>query len=185
MRGVLLTLALLPLLWPLGPAQAVEREVGPYVVRAYFQGQPHMDQESILLLEVNDARTGAPVPGLEAELRVEGRVTPLEGVERGVPVYLRPARGRPGTYEAVFVPPALGVYVFRVVGRIGQEEVDVELATGPGGLPHILPPQRRFLSPGGLVGLSILALYLAVMAGTGLYYLWRRVDRPPGPRPSS
>jgi len=174
MRGALLALALLPLLWPLGPRQAVEREAGPYMMRAHFQERPRMDRESVLLLEVSDVRTGAPVPGLEESLRVEGRVMPVEGVARTVPVYLRPARGRPGVYEAVFVPPALGVYVFRVVGRIDGVPVDVELSTGPGGLPDVLPPERDFLSPGGLVGLSLLALYLAVMAGTGLYYLRRR-----------
>jgi hypothetical protein len=174
MKGALLAMAILMALHPPPHPQAVERQVGPYLVRAYFQDHPHMDEKSILILQVVDALTGAPIPYLEEHLRVEGRVMPVEGVERPVPVFLRPARGSPGTYEAVFVPPAMGRYVFRISGRIEEVEVDLELETGPQGLPDILPPESDFLSPGALVGLSLLGVYLAIMAGTGLYYLRRR-----------
>jgi hypothetical protein len=68
----------------------------------------------------------------------------------------------------------MGRYVFRISGRIEEVEVDLELETGPQGLPDILPPESDFLSPGALVGLSLLGVYLAIMAGTGLYYLRRR-----------
>ncbi len=174
MKGALLAMAILIALQPQLRLQTVEKQVGPYLVRAYFQERPRMDQESILLLQVVDTGTGTPVPRLEEQLRVEGRVVPVEGVARPVPVFLRPARGALGTYEAVFVPPAIGRYVFRILGRIEEIEVDLELETGPQGLPDILPPESDFLSPGALVGLSLLGVYLAIMAGAGLYYLRRR-----------
>ncbi len=156
-------------------AQApVERQVGPYLLRLSFQHPPRLDDTNVLLLEVVDSRSGQRVTGLQDSLRLEGWVYPTEGTRRYVPVFLRPSRGDPGTYEGVFVPPALGPYRFYLLGSIQGMAVNEEFATGPGGLPEVMPPEEEFFTPGAVVGLVILGLYLAGMAGLGLWYLLRR-----------
>jgi hypothetical protein len=72
------------------------------------------------------------------------------------------------------VPPALGPYRFYLLGSIQGMAVNEEFATGPGGLPEVMPPEEEFFTPGAVVGLVILGLYLAGMAGLGLWYLLRR-----------
>ncbi|HXG41788.1 MAG TPA: hypothetical protein VNL95_03590 [Dehalococcoidia bacterium] len=152
----------------------IERQVGPYLLRLAFDHPPRLDDANALLLEVVDTRSGRPVEGLQDSLRMEGWVYPTEGARRYVPVFLRPSRERPGTYEGVFVPPALGPYRFYLLGSIEGTPVQEEFATGPGGLPDVLPPEDELLTPGAVVGLVILGLYLVGMAALALWYLRQR-----------
>ncbi len=171
---LLLALGLLAAVRPLFPLQEVQKEVGPYRIVAQFQEQPHVNDESILLLQVMDQRTGELVLGLADTLRMEGWVTPQTGLERRFPVYFRPAKDRPGVYEAIFVPPTVGQYRFRLTGQIEELETDMELTTGPGGLPDIMPPREELMSPGNLVAFSLLGVYLGSLVGLGAYYYLRR-----------
>ncbi|MCS7276253.1 MAG: hypothetical protein NZ695_04490 [Dehalococcoidia bacterium] len=159
---------------PAGAEGTVERQVGPYLLRLSLDHPPRLDDANALLLEVVDTRDGRLVEGLQDSLRMEGWVYPTEGARRYVPVFLRPSRERPGTYEGVFVPPALGPYRFYILGSIEKTPVQEEFATGPGGLPDVLPPEDELLTPGAVVGLVILGLYLAGMAGLGAWYLRQR-----------
>jgi hypothetical protein len=175
----LLPLALLLLLGGLLPLSAraqgpLERQVGPYLLRLSFAHPPRLDDSNALLLEVVDSRSGRPVEGLQDSLRLEGWVFPTEGARRYVPVFLRPARGQPGLYEGVFVPPALGPYRFYLLGSIEGTAVQEEFATGPGGLPEVLPPEEELFTPGAVVAFVILGLYLAGLAALGLWQLRQR-----------
>lgn len=154
--------------------EGVERQVGPYLLRLSFERPPRLDDTNALLLEVVDIASGGRVEGLQDSLRMEGWVFPTEGTRRYVPVFLRPSRERPGVYEGVFVPPALGPYRFYLLGNIGGLSVNEEFATGPGGLPEVLPPEEDMLTPGAIVGIVILGLYLAGLAALGAWYLARR-----------
>lgn len=154
--------------------EGVERQVGPYLLRLSFDHPPRLDDASALLLEVVDLASGQRVEGLEGSLRMEGWVFTTGEVRRYVPVFLRPSRESPGIYEGVFVPPALGPYRFYLVGDIGGLAVNEEFATGPGGLPEVLPAEEELFAPGAVVGIVILILYLVGMAVLGLWYLVRR-----------
>lgn len=134
---------------PAGAEGTVERQVGPYLLRLSLDHPPRLDDANALLLEVVDTRDGRLVEGLQDSLRMEGWVYPTEGARRYVPVFLRPSRERPGTYEGVFVPPALGPYRFYILGSIEKTPVQEEFATGPGGLPDVLPPRGRAAYSGG------------------------------------
>lgn len=155
-------------------AESLERQVGPYRLRVQYDHPPRLDDINALVLEVTDTRDGSPVTGLERTLSMEGRVFPLQDVSRNVPVTIRPARDRPGVYEGVFVPPALGQYRFRLVGSIGSTVVDETFATGPGGLPDVAPAERDPLTPGALLGLALLAVYLVGIVGIAGWQIWQR-----------
>lgn len=161
-------------------AEPVRRTVGPYELAvSYAHEPPYLEEGNALVIEVRDARTGQPVLGLERTLRVQGSVTVLE-VTRTYAVPLRPAVGRPGVYEGVFVPPALGRYTFRLSGTIEQTPLDEWFTSGEGGLPEVVPrTESDYRDPGVLLALAIFIAYLVGLAAIligGLVRRWLRVQ---------
>lgn len=123
-------LAASALLLTSGPALAHEaREVGPYrLVVGFLVEPPFSGAVNGVDLRVSEARSDAPVEGLEETLQVEVR-------HGGLDVTLRPelrARfGQPGAYVADFVPTRAGDYSFRFTGRIEDLEIDEVFESGP------------------------------------------------------
>lgn len=162
------------------PAPLVRR-VGPYEVTASYRSSPPLvEVDNALVLTVRDARTGERVSGLERTLRVEATVAPPRASARHIFVTFRPAKDRPGVYEAVFVPPSVGDYAFRLMGEIAGVPVDETFRSGPGGLPDAEPAETDYSSPGAYVAWGLLGLYVAGLGALGAWRL-RRGRRPAGP----
>jgi hypothetical protein len=116
----------------------IVRMSGPYEISAsYAVDPPYMEEGNALLLNVRDTRTGEPVTGLENALKVQGTVTLLE-TSKSYPVPLRRSLEQPGLYEAVFVPPSPGTYIFDVTGVIEGTQVHQQFTSGGGGLPEAI-----------------------------------------------
>jgi hypothetical protein len=68
----------------------------------------------------------APVEGLDKTLKGEvsngGQTMPLE---------IKPAWGKPGSYKATFIPTAEGDYTFHVFGTINGQPVDEKFTSSP------------------------------------------------------
>lgn len=162
-------------------AASVVRRVGPYeVTAAYRSSPPLVEVDNALVLAVRDVRTGELVTGLERSLRVEASVAPPRASARRVFVTFRPAKDRPGVYEAVFLPPSVGDYAFRLTGEIAGVPVDETFRSGPGGLPEAEPAETDYSSPGAYVAWGLLGLYVAGLGALGAWRLLRG-RRPGGP----
>lgn len=114
------------------PALAHERrEVGPYQLVVGFLAEPAFAATvNGVDLRVTDTRTdpATPVEGLQDTLRVEifhaGLTDPLE-------LEFRARFGQAGAYAADFIPTRAGEYAFRIVGTIGDLDVDERFESGP------------------------------------------------------
>lgn len=149
-------------LWPAlthAEGEPIRRTVGDYDIAVSYQKEPLMDVGNALLIEVRDNRTGAPVPGLGGTMQVLGEAHVNE-VVRPVIVYMRPAVGKPGVYEGVFVPPAIGEYHFRLTGSINGTPVNEEFTSGGGGLPEVVIAGDSYTSPGAIIALTTLGAFL-------------------------
>ena len=150
-------------------AEPVHRTVGNYTLTVYYaRDPPYLEDTNSLIVEVLDGRTGTPVAGLERTLRIQGSVTVIVGVIQGLDINLRPYGDRLGVYEGVFVTPAIGTYMFRVFGTIEGMPVDETFTTGDGGLAEVEVPPRDYTSPGAILVLGVLGVYLlsiAIVAG--------------------
>lgn len=101
-----------------GVAAAHERvEIGPYVVVLGWESEPVIvGERNALVLEITE--DDAPVEGVESTLDVE--VIYAGDIFRG---NLAPA-GEPGFYSVEMLPTVRGQYTVRLVGAIGDTEVD-------------------------------------------------------------
>ncbi len=144
----------------------MRRTVGDYEISVSYRDEPLLEVGNALMIEVRDLPSGRPVTGLEQMLQASGLVT-VDEVIRPVPVYLRPYVGRPGVYEGVFVPPAIGDYRFTVTGYIGNTRVNQVFTSGEGGLPEATVAEDSFTSVGALIALALLVVFLVGLAVIG------------------
>jgi len=152
----------LALLAPMAQAKSepITRAVGNYDLSVSYQKEPPLlDVANALIIEVRDRRSGALVPGLEGSLLVNGQAQVNEAV-RPVVVYFRPAAGKPGVYEGVFVPPAVGEYRFQLLGSINGTAIDELFTSGDGGLPEVAVAKDSYTSPGAIIALTTLGVFL-------------------------
>lgn len=175
MRAIVLAVLTIMLLVPsIVAAEPVERVAGPYrLTLEYANEPPYLEATAVLVLRVSDVTTGAPVAGLERTIRFEGAVEVTEDVVRAFPVFVRPILGQPGAYEAVFIPPAIGEYRFRLLGEIEGLAVDEVFTSGAGGLPEVQVAENDYTSQGALIAYAILSAYLLGMAVLGVVLLVR------------
>ncbi|HUG56261.1 MAG TPA: hypothetical protein VMJ92_04210 [Candidatus Limnocylindrales bacterium] len=115
------------------PALAHERrEVGPYAFVVGFLSEPAFAGVlNGVSLSVTDARADppAPVEGLEETLEVE---VFHAGRSEGLPLEFRARFGQRGQYAADFVPTREGIYIFHIIGAIGEMSIDERFESGPG-----------------------------------------------------
>lgn len=174
MRAIVLAVFTIMLLPSIVAAEPVERVAGPYrLTLEYANEPPYLEATAVLVLRVSDVTTGAPVAGLERTIRFEGAVEVTEDVVRAFPVFVRPILDQPGAYEAVFIPPAIGEYRFRLLGEIEGLAVDEVFTSGAGGLPEVQVAENDYTSQGALIAYAILSAYLLGMAVLGVVLLVR------------
>jgi hypothetical protein len=141
-------------------SEPITRTAGDYDLSVRYQREPPlMDVANALVIEVRDRRSGTLVPGLEGSLLVNGQAQ-VNQVVRPIVVYLRPAAGKPGAYEGVFVPPAVGEYRFQLLGSINGTAIDELFSSGEGGLPEVAVAKDSYTSPGAILALTILGAFL-------------------------
>ena len=170
----LATLALVPAAALAQDAPAADtRTVGPYELSVRYADSPLLEVENQLLIDVHYATTGAPVSGLEDIILLRGRVVE-SGVQRGVAVALRAAPGQPGSYEGIFVAPAIGEYQWRITGEIDGTPVDETFVSGSEALPEIGVPGRDYTTPGAFIALATLGAYLIGVVAIGVWMLRKR-----------
>lgn len=130
--SIVLGVALLILWLPAGAVWAHEdREVGALSMVVGFGDEPAyagLPNSAEVVL----TRDGTPVTGLRpGDLRVEisfGDASTEIDLE---PNFVPGVYGEPGDYRAWFVPSQPGPYTFRVVGTVGDDEVDESFTSGP------------------------------------------------------
>lgn len=153
------------------------RQIGDYHMAVRFDDdEVRAEVATALVIRVTDAG-GRPVEGLERALRVEvfGRERTLD---RNQELSLRPTRGEPGSYDAVFIPPSAGHYEFRVSGEIAGTLVDERFATGSPGLPDIEPTASfEYGSAGAYIAYALLLAYLIGIGVIAIVMRRQRVRR--------
>jgi hypothetical protein len=171
--GVALLVAVLP---ATAAADSVRRTVGDYEITVgYASEPPYLEEGNALIIEVVEAATGDPVTGLEETLTVQGTVAVAQ-TSRSSQVPLRALPDRPGVYEGVFVPPAIGEYSFRIMGVIDGAPIDETFRSSEGGLPAVVARDAiDYTSPGSLLAIALLAAYVV---GVGAILVHRRLHRP-------
>jgi hypothetical protein len=108
---------------------------GQYVMEIGFRDEPaFLGQPNAVFVHVERYATGGtePVEGLAATLTAE--VT-KDGQSFSPPL----APTGEGSYEAVFVPTALGDYTFRISGTIEDAPVDETVTSGPSTFNSVEP----------------------------------------------
>lgn len=160
-------------------ADSIRRTIGNYELTASYASEPlYLEESNAIVLEVHDIDTGQPVVGLERTMKIQLTIV-VEQAARSFEVNLRAAKDRPGVYEGVFVPPVVGQYTFRVFGAIGETPIDEQFTAGQGGLGEVVVREGLdYSSPGALIALSILGLYLVGMAFLATRVWLRRHHQP-------
>lgn len=146
--SVVLGVALLMLWLPAGAAWAHEdREVGALSMVVGFGDEPAyagLPNSAEIAL----TRGGTPVTGLRpGDLRVEisfGDASTEMDLE---PNFVPGVAGEPGDYRAWFVPSQPGPYTFRVVGTVGDDEVDEAFTSGPDTFSEVIAPAAAAFPP--------------------------------------
>lgn len=108
---------------------------GQYVMEVGFRDEPAFQgQPNAVYVHVEEYATGGtePVDGLAATLTAEVTKDDQTFSPPLVPT-------GDGTYEAIFVPTALGDYTFRISGTIGDASVDESVTSGPSTFNSVEP----------------------------------------------
>jgi len=165
-----------------------QRQVGAYTLEVGWRDEPALEgMLNAVQVEVRETATGHGVEGSEKTLRV--LVSFGGGIQTFEPV-IEPVFGQAGTYTGAIIPTRSGDYLFRVAGKINQQNVDERFESGPGRFDVVRSPstlqfpdqagtagalgreqratreiaeQTRLVALGGLT-LSVVAVSLALLA---------------------
>lgn len=121
---------------PAGPALAHgDEEVGELEIVLGFGTEPAYagQPNSVQVLLSLDGQPVTDAKGLTAEVTFGSETTTFD-LE---PNFLVGVYGEPGDYRAWFVPSQPGPYTFHVVGEVEDEEIDVEMMSGPGAFAEV------------------------------------------------
>ena len=153
----------------------IQRTVGPYVVSFGYTNDPeYMEELATVQVSVHDAATGAPVTGLENQLKAAGRITVLD-VTKDFGLTFVAFEDRPGVYEAVFIPPKPGDYSYHLTGSINGTPIDEAYTTGETGLTPIgVRTDIEYGERGSIISTVILGAYVVGLALLLLFMLHRR-----------
>jgi len=124
------------------------RAVGNYGFVVGFLNEPAIAyQPNGLSLEVKFFTNGVPAEGDEA---AEAAGQPVEGLERTLKaevivggaakkmdLALDPAFGKPGSYEAHFIPTLPGDYTYHIFGKVQDKDVDETFTSSPEGFSSV------------------------------------------------
>lgn len=69
-------------------------------------------------------------PRNDARLRVTVHFGEADSTTASEELLLEKAFGRDGTYHASIIPTEAGTYTFRIVGRVGEDEIDETITSG-------------------------------------------------------
>ena len=135
LRAIVVAL-LCVMLVPLAAGAHEKRDVGNgYTMTVGFLDEPPIDEEpNGLDLRVMQGSDNKPVEGLADTLK--GEVT-AEG--QTMPLTITAAFGKPGYYQANFIPTAAGAYRFRIYGTINGQPVDQSFTSGPNTFSDVQP----------------------------------------------
>lgn len=121
------------------PAAAHEkRDVGKYIIEMGWNNEPALaGLLNAVFLEVREKTTDKGVEGLQDTLSV---TVTIGGATSGIsPKFHTLGRDEPGVYLADLIPTRAGDYVFRLVGKIGDQTVDERYESGPNRFSSIEP----------------------------------------------
>jgi hypothetical protein len=129
-RALALACATAFILLPAAPALAHgEEHVGDLAVVIGFGTEPAYAgfPNSVQVLLEHDGEPVVDAKGLTVDVTF-GDETASYDLE---PNFLVGVYGEPGDYRAWFVPSQPGPYTFHVMGQVDDEEIDVEMTSGP------------------------------------------------------
>lgn len=146
------------------------RTVAGYQFTVGFLEEPaYVERPSAVVLRLADSG-GRPIEGAQATLKVEigvlGRKQTLD---------FRPVLDRPGSYEAVFIPPHSGEYTLRFFGRIDGTPIEETFLSGRNGIGKVITrTSSDYSSAGAYFAFGLLGVYLV---GLVVIYVVRRQRR--------
>lgn len=128
-----------------------QRQVGKYTLEVGWRDEPALEgMLNAVQVEVKETATGQGVEGSEKTLRVV--VSFGGGIQTFEPV-IEPVFGQAGTYAGAIIPTRSGDYLFRVTGKIGQQNVDERFESGPGRFDVVRSPSTlQFPDQAGTAG---------------------------------